>query len=150
MKCTRCGHVSFDHAEACKKCGTDLVQTRACLGFSCLRPCPPCCVVQAKAPGAPTAEPETQAICFDDSLDSFFDLNDTETGTQELGISDSAATFADPNEEAASRPGQKTENQANLILPEDALNKLFLDMDADDAQLVIIEEDTPALDAGKK
>ncbi|MDY6864141.1 MAG: hypothetical protein SV062_14280, partial [Thermodesulfobacteriota bacterium] len=39
MKCPKCGYISFDYLESCKKCNKDLVQTRELLGI--ISPVPP-------------------------------------------------------------------------------------------------------------
>ncbi len=38
MKCPKCGYISFDHLDECRRCGTDLRDTRALLGLIVVRP----------------------------------------------------------------------------------------------------------------
>ncbi len=41
MKCPKCGYVSFDYLDTCKKCGNDLTSVRAILGLVPVIPNPP-------------------------------------------------------------------------------------------------------------
>ncbi|NOY44808.1 MAG: hypothetical protein GXP50_05075 [Deltaproteobacteria bacterium] len=38
MKCPKCGYISFDYLDECRRCGTDLRDARALLGLIVVRP----------------------------------------------------------------------------------------------------------------
>lgn len=59
MKCPKCGYISFDHLDECRRCGTDLRDARALLGLIVVRP-----EDRVRLPAGPPAEEPTEAEGF--------------------------------------------------------------------------------------
>ncbi|MDW7708920.1 MAG: hypothetical protein SCH98_00490 [Deferrisomatales bacterium] len=60
MKCPKCKYTSFDHLEACKRCGADLRDARSLLQVICVPP-------EERAPVAPAPSPGSERQDVDPS-----------------------------------------------------------------------------------
>ncbi|SMC25214.1 hypothetical protein SAMN02746041_02250 [Desulfacinum hydrothermale DSM 13146] len=133
MKCTKCGFVSFDYLEACKKCGTDLSSVRQELNLFDFRPEVPAFVAKAiKAlmnPLVPQPEETVPEEASEIVLDEIPELDltaqtSTEDGELTLQLLD------EEDGEELSIPEAETESVPTAPLEDVEGDELVLDLGA--------------------